>query len=405
MDLPATWNLLVIASRLATVLISYGAARAWGLGSRGALAAAALYGCSPFFHGYAVEGIAEGSDGWTLALWLWAIGRHRFRLAAVPFAFTVMSSWYLGMVAVLLVSLAALWDRRALWSLIGLGLAWPALAQFVSAFPGTAPLQDGIRAAMGAQIGIPSPGWNPGLNPFAINTYVGGVALVAALASRTRWVVAAVVPAILSLGVGPIYDLPVAELVRFPYRWHAATLILLAPAVGITADRLRWGGIIAPLIVIEGLLLSPVEPVLPGAPADIPAYVDHIDGPVLELPGPVAMPPGKVNRSRGRARYLMYHQTSHGQASPWVPDFNSVGVSPSSTAEILGTLNGLDKLTGTAPPERMDWGPIEALGITHISVHHLRLGRERNAIAVSSLREQGWTTAYEADDVSVFTKH
>ena len=137
---------------------------------------------------------------------------------------------------------------------------------------------------MGAQIGIPSPGWNPGLNPFAINTYVGGVALVAALASRTRWVVAAVVPAILSLGVGPIYDLPVAELVRFPYRWHAATLILLAPAVGITADSLRWGGIIAPLIVIEGLLLSPVEPVLPGTPADIPAYVDPVSYTPLTLP-------------------------------------------------------------------------------------------------------------------------
>ena len=80
---------------------------------------------------------------------------------------------------------------------------------------------------MGAQLQIPTPGWRPGIQPFAINTYVGGVALVTALASRTRWVIAALIPAFLSLGVGPIYELPVAELVRFPYRWHAATLVLL----------------------------------------------------------------------------------------------------------------------------------------------------------------------------------
>ena len=117
-------------------MTSYGAARAWGLGQRGALAAC-LYGCSPFFHGYAVEGIAEGSDGWTLALWVWAIGLGRFRLAAIPFALTVLSSWYLGMVALLLMCLAAIRERRALWSLLGLVFAAPALAQFVSAFPGT----------------------------------------------------------------------------------------------------------------------------------------------------------------------------------------------------------------------------------------------------------------------------
>ena len=101
----------------------------------------------------------------------------------------------------------------------------------------------------------------------------------------------------------------------------------------------------------------------------------------------------------------MYHQTAHGQPSPWVPDFNSVGVAPSSTAEVLSTLDGLDRLTGVAPPETIDWSRIEALGITHVAVHHLRLGRQRNEIAVSSLINQGWSTAYEATEVSVFIKH
>ena len=183
-------------------------ARAWGLGQRGALAAAALYGCSPFFHGYAVEGIAEGSDGWTLALWVWAIGLGRFRLAAIPFALTVLSSWYLGMAALLLMCLATVWERRVLWSFLGLVFATPALAQFVGAFPGTAPLETAVRTAMGAQLQIPTPGWRPGIQPFAINTYVGGVALVAALASRTRWVVAALIPAFLSLGWAPSMSCP-----------------------------------------------------------------------------------------------------------------------------------------------------------------------------------------------------
>ena len=50
------------------------AARAWGL-------APARHHCSAiyivlFFHGYAVEGIVEGTDGWTLALWAWALGAN-----------------------------------------------------------------------------------------------------------------------------------------------------------------------------------------------------------------------------------------------------------------------------------------------------------------------------------------
>ena len=272
-------------------------------------------------------------------------------------------------------------------------------------------LQGGLHACeilardnMGAKLQIPSPGWRPGLQPFAINTYVGGVALTAALASRTRWILAALIPALLSLGVGPIYDLPVAELVRFPYRWHAATLILLAPAVAITADRLRWGGLLAPLIVLEGLMLSPVEPLLPGASPEIPAYVAHIDGPVLEIPGPLAMPPGQVNRSRGRARYLMYHQTSHGQPSPWVPDFNSVGVTQTSTAAHLATLNGLDQLSGEAPPTSIDWSVFEQMGVACVVIHHLRLGSDRDEVAVSTLTAQGWTAVHTGRDVSVFSK-
>ena len=396
-----TWNLLVILSRLATVVCSYGAARAWGFGQKGSLAAAAVYGCSPFFHGYAVEGIAEGTDGWTLALWVWAIGVQRFRLASIPFALAVLSSWYLGMVACLLAALALLWDRRIAWSGLGLLLVSPALAQFVSAFPANQPIDDAVRAAMGATLSIPTPGVSEGLNPFAKNTYVGFVVFSMALMSRTRWILAAGIPAFLSLGIGPIYDLPVAEMIRFPYRWHAATLVLLAPAVAITADRSRFGTLLALLIAFEGILLSPIEPVIPGARSDYPAYTRIIQYPVLEVPGPVAMPPGQENRSRARARYILYHQTAHGQTTPWVPDFNSVGVAKTETHPSIQSIRQLDPLVTRKPPKSTI--NLNGIPVGQVVIQHKRISTDRIEPLIRALKHQGWTREFEDSEAWVFT--
>ena len=400
--LPATWNGLLIASRFATVACSYGAARAWGLGSSGSLAAAALYGASPFFHGYAVEGIAEGTDGWTLALWLWALGAKRFRLAALPFALTILSSWYLGMTACLLAALALVWNRKVAWSGLGLLIISPALFQFTAAFPGAGPLSPEIRQAMGASLTVPTPGWKDGLNPFAINAYIGFTAAAAALMSRTRWVLAAAIPALLSLGIGPIYELPIAELVRFPYRWHAATLVLLAPAVAITAERLRWGHFLGPIIVLEGLALSPVEPILPGADAELPAYTRHITGPVLELPGPVAMAPGEVNRSRRRAQYILYHQVAHGQPSPWVPDFNAVGVRAWTPTDAIAALQQMDPLVS---PRDQPLQPIlRDIPADHVVIQKRHMGPQRTQTASVALRQSGWDLTFDDDTVSIYSR-
>lgn len=390
-----TWNSLLIAARVGTVLAAFGAARAWGFGAKGALCAAAVYGTAPFFHGYAVEGIVEGTDGWTLAVWLWLLGAKRFRVAPLAFALVILSSWYLGMVGCLLLILAALHDRRAMWSAGGLVLAAPALAGFSGAFPGAAPLDESVRAMMGASLTIPTSGWQRGLQPFAMNAYVGWVVVGVAAWSRTRWALLAAIPAILSLGIGPIYDLPVAELVRFPYRWHAATLVLLAAAVATHADTLRWGRLLAWAIALEGWLLSPVEPILPSTRPDVPDIVTQIDGPVLDIPGPVAMPPGVVNRSRRRARYLMYEQTIHGQPTPWVPDFNSVGVTPSHRAQALEAIGRLDPLVSKTSPTTVPTEAIESLGVDLVQIHVSRLGQERAAAVQRALQQQGWQTDTE----------
>lgn len=391
LGLPGAWNALVVGARVATVLAAWAAARAWGLSSQGALVAAAAWGCAPFFQGYAVEGIVEGTDGWTLALWLWAVGRGRYLLAAPLLALTLLASWYLGAAALLLLALLSPWRPRALWSLLGLPLAWPALHAFLTAFPAVAPLDDAVRAAMGAPLRPRPPGLLPGVQPFALCAWVGLVVPALALFGRQRLALLALVPAVLSLGVGPWYDLPGLELLRFPYRLHAATLAVLALAAGRAAERWRapW---LAPLIVAEGLLLSPVEPLLPGAPVQVPAIYTRVDAPVVEVPGPVALPPGQINPSRPRARYLLYFQAAHGQPSPWTPDFNGVGTVNGDAW--LDPLAAWDPLRAPAPPPALDPALLPALrahGVPLVMVQHAELGPARAAALVAALQAQGAT--------------
>ncbi len=388
LGLVPTWNLLLIAARVATVATTWAAARAWGARPGGALLAAAVFACSPFFHGYAVEGIVEGTDGWTLALWAWALGRGRTLLAVPLMALTILSSWYLGVAGLVLCVLASPWRPGALLSLAGPLLAAPALASFLSAFPALAPLDPAVRAAMGTPLLPRAPGMLPGLSPFAITSWLGLLLPLMLAKGRSRLALLALVPWVLSLGFGPWYELPGLELLRFPYRLHAATLAILALA----ASRLPWPrlALFAPLIVAEGLLLSPVEPLLPGAPVEVPALYDRVDGPLLEVPSIVAMPPGQVNPSRARARSLFYYQAHHGQPSPWTPDFNAVGTLPGDAW--LAPFAAWDPLVAKTPPEELEEGAVELLrgrGVELVMVQGKELGAERSRRLIEGLVAQG----------------
>ncbi len=394
--LTVAWNGTVLAARVATVLVAWWAGRCWGLSERGALVAAAVFGAAPFFQGYAVEGIVEGTDGWTLALFLGAVAARKPTLAVAGFALSVASSWYVAAVACVLALCLGPWAWAAAAG--GLVLAAPLLWTFLGAFPGGAPLDPAVRAAMGASVGLSPPGLREGLNPFAMTTWTGLVAPVLGLVAlwhrvRARRVAGALaLCALLSFGVGPVYELPLFSSIRFPYRFHAGTLAALALLAGWGAERWRWGAWLAPLIVLEGLLLGPIEPLLPGAPAEVPALYEGLDGEVLlDLPGPVALPPGERNPSRPRARWFLYAQAAHGLASPWAPDFNSVGAV--GREQGLEAARALDPLLRQPVPERLDLPP----WIDHVVVHHREL-RTRSDDAHRLLLAEGWLPVAEDAD-------
>jgi hypothetical protein len=253
---------------------------------------------------------------------------------------------------------------------------------------------------MGTPLALPRPGLLPGLNPFALTSYLGFLATgLFLLAARQRpWLaLGALLCWVLSTGRGPWFDLPVLAMVRFPYRLVVGTLFLAAPIVGLAAQRWRHGAWLALAVIAEGLLLSPVEPVLPGAPADPPAPYSAVAPTVLlDVPGPVAMPPGVRNASRPRARYLLYAQAFHGAASPWSFDFNAVA--PVDPAPWLASWRALDPLVepgGNAAPPSV--AALRAAGVAQVMLHPRALGG-RADLARGALQDAGWSlVAYDAE--------
>ncbi len=404
LPLPWAWNLLLVLARVAGPLLAFAWLQAEGMKPSGALAGAAIFGCAPMFHGYAVEGIVEGTDAWTLALWGLLVARRRWLPAVVAFWLVIASSWYLGL-AGLLVAVVRGREHRAVWlsALGGLLLAAPLWLLFSAALPAAEPIPPEIRSAMGASLGLPSPGLLPELNPFAITAYLGWIPTLLFLmgARRRPWLAGgAALCWLLALGAGPWYLLPGLELVRFPYRLVAASLFLAAPVVATVAGRWRWGGLLGFAIAAEFLLLAPVEPILPGAPAEHPAaYAAVAPTVLLEVPGPVAMPPGRVNRSRPRARYLLYHQHAHGAASPWSPDFN--GLSTGEQAAWLDSWRALDPLEGPDPPARPDVRALEGQGIRQVMLHPEELGPS-SALARQALEAAGWSPRDSAGELELW---
>ena len=100
-------------------LLAFAWLRAEGARPGGALAGAAVFGCAPMFHGYAVEGIVEGTWAWTLPLWGLLVARRRLVPSILDAWLVIASSWYLGLAA-LLVAVVRAREHRVVWiSMLG----------------------------------------------------------------------------------------------------------------------------------------------------------------------------------------------------------------------------------------------------------------------------------------------
>ena len=403
--LPASYTLGLLAARVVTVLCAYGAGTALGLRTGGALVLAAVYGCAPFFHGYAVEGILEGTNGWPLALWVWMAARKRWLAASIAGAFSVTASWYLGAAGCLLaLGIAPFHWRAGISYAVGVLGAAPLIFLFFTSFPDNAPIDASVRALMGTTVWpFPRPGAAEGLQYAAKTSWLGWLVIpLAALSVRKHPAVAvgALAAWILSLGIGPWYELPVWRSLRFPYRLHAATLLCAGFLAGQTVDDLlvkmqstrirRWLTTVpAGAIVIEGLLLAPTEPIVPTAPAEVPAAYRQLRGQfVLSIPGLFARPPGEPNRSRQRARYVLYYSAVAGFRVPWAPDFNSVGTA-SRELEALGAVRSWDRLENDGPPQPIDVLALREAGIDTIVLHVRDLGPSKATALREHLVAQG----------------
>jgi hypothetical protein len=324
----------------------------------------------------------------------------------VAAALAVASSWYVAWSGALLaVALLPFKPRATLSFTLGLVVASPLLLLFLGAFPAREPLAPDVRAAMGASFAIlAEPGLLPGLHPFAKTSWVGLIAplLAAVSARRHPWIAAGVlVAALIASGVGPLWQLPLWSAVRFPYRLHAVVLLGLGALAARTMERLppaaAW---LAVAVVVEGLALSPVEPIVPSARADVPAAYRSLAGQVvLSIPGPISRPPGEINPSRQRARYLLYWPAVAGTRVPWIPDFNGVGVAASEAAT-LADVRTWDRLSDE-PPRPLSLGRLAAAGIAAIVLHRDELGASRTASLRDTFVHQGATLADDDGEIVV----
>ena len=317
------YNILLLSSRWIGAIAFYMAGYSWTQNKNTSLFFMVLVACSPFIHGSSVEGIIEGTQIWPLGFWLWAMGTKRYRLGILFFCLSILSNWYFGAVSCMLCFLLGFKDRKIWLSFIGLLPAAPLIGLFLSTLSTSAKIPADIIQAMGFQWGIPDPNILSAPNPFAINTYIGWIPLLLLLTGRTRRAFWILIPFLLSLGLPELYQLPLLSSFRFPYRWHLGTMIILGWAL-FQHPWLQRKSFLPMLILIEYLLLSPIDIILPMSDPSYPQYLDEIDAVVLDIPGPLSRPAGTINPSRPRMKYLLYYQTKHKQPISWKVDFNGL---------------------------------------------------------------------------------
>ncbi|HCH61914.1 MAG TPA: hypothetical protein DFR83_03855, partial [Deltaproteobacteria bacterium] len=323
---------LVIVTQL---VFAAGAGLAWGrsLGGSGFVAAAAL-ATAPFLLCTWSNGVLEA--GWiglvALAGWT-AVRGSAWTGPMVGLAF--VATPYLGVAAAAVAGMALLQRRDLRLLMVSLSVAavvaLPMVWGIASGFDD--PRSMAIKPAPGPRwptwringvdpraFGVPGDFWSvmlqgDGAPPFKRTPYLGWVVLLAAGAGwwrgRTARTWALVVAMGCGLALGPVlfYDGEFARwpgsdsVVWLPFGWISTlsgvgmdhplrfivmTLVVLGGcADGMVGPRKAWGGLVACLVVVEGLLVAPTVWPLPTSDASLPAVYDSLpeDGAaIIDIP-------------------------------------------------------------------------------------------------------------------------
>ena len=214
--------------------------------------------------------------------------------------------------------MAVFFKREALWSLLGLLLVGP-LNLFLMAWPEVQPCSQDIAEQMSLSVqNFQAPFWME----TSILGLTGSLSLVAVffVLKQNSLKMAFLIPSVL-LSMGFCHELPIFNLMRFPYRWHLTTLVVLCALLAPLIKNRMWIGW---LIFVEQMLLSPLSPMLPYSKTTVPDLYDSVDRPLLHIPGPYAQPAGQRNSSRRRAAEFLLAQVQHKQPLLNRGDFNGL---------------------------------------------------------------------------------
>ena len=311
------YNGMLIFFRFICPLLCYIAARSWKFSESGSLVITVVFACSPFCHGFAMEGIIEGLNAWTIPLWLYFCGHKNHVGMICTFALCCISNWYFGACICVMTVILGFKHQEIRWSFLGLFLVAPFLWMFLEAWQDMTTVQADVRQSMS----ISWQGFLPNFSPhstFAKNNYISWILLILLLQFRNKntWFIA--IPILLSLNI--LGSLPLFEHVRFPYRFHAITLIcagcLVAPHI-----KKTW---LVYAIFVEQCLFGRMAFQIPTQPTSPHASYTMVDGPILHVPGTFSMPAGQPNPSRKRYQEILLAQIQHQQPLINKGDFNSL---------------------------------------------------------------------------------
>ena len=321
------YNISLLSNRLLSCLAFYLAGRQWNQSHQCGLLWMIAISMTPMIHGFAVEGILEGTQLWPLGLWLWSIKKH-WKASVFFGALVLISNWYWALCWGI-IGLIIGWKHRRIW-LIQAGsvlVCLPWILHFLSFQKNGVSLDPSVYRAMGFQMGIPTPNLLSPPNPFAISNYLGWIFLGWAgwnyrkqWSRQSQWLIG--LGLLISWGFPWMQNIPIVDSLRFPYRIHLLTLIGLCWVC--RSLSLRYMRPLLYLMLLENLCLSGIDWKIPSSSSKVPDYTTQVDGPVLELPGPLSRKPGEFDPSRPRMKYLQYYQTQHQQPSPWSLHFNGL---------------------------------------------------------------------------------